>query len=276
MKKLFSKLSILIALGSTSSFAIFGIGAHYAPNYGSKVKAAEEQIFFQAVDINNDEIPDDTISANLSRGKSKDFQGFGFKFWIDALPVIDIEATVNFQANTYSADLAYDLIGDDTGVQEIALRTPGAGALPIKQKKIDPAYGWVFVDLSANYPFFEVPLPVIEWKFYAGGGITYVWGTPAVSKSFAEKVVASSMEAAVAQLEGGNGSVPSPDDLSKSLIDAFKDEGYHSGVGGHVMIGTRLDLLVVSIYCNGKYHFGGLPDEAESGITMELGAGLGI
>jgi hypothetical protein len=278
MKNMTAKIGALIALTSTYSFAIFGVGVHWAPNFNSEFKGESENI---RTIIANDPIsgaPVDTISADLIRSDALDLTGFGFKFWIDALPVIDIEGTVNLQAATYTAKINYDLLLDDKGEIPLSLEVPGSSLLP-EGEEINPAFGWAMIDLSVTYPIELVSIPVLfDWNIYAGGGITYVYGTPVVDKAFAETIVTGILEEAVEAIESGDTSSepPSAQEIATAVADAFENVDAHQGVGGHAIFGTRIGLPVVSIYANGKYYFGGLPDGATSGLTLELGLGFGI
>ena len=58
------------ALLATQSFAIIGIGGHYAPGFGTKMKAADKVEVTPGIDFSHE-------------GFSGTMQGFGFKLWID-------------------------------------------------------------------------------------------------------------------------------------------------------------------------------------------------
>ena len=78
------------ALLATQSFAIIGIGGHYAPGFGTKMKAAPAAPVAEGIQFSHG-------------GFDGTMQGFGFKLWIDLLPIFDIEATYNIQFGSYDA-----------------------------------------------------------------------------------------------------------------------------------------------------------------------------
>ena len=90
------------ALLATQSFAIAGIGAHYTPNVGTKLRSAD-RADFKTENVNLEG------KLGFSHGNFSYIQGFGFKAWVDILPFVDIEATFNIQFASYNAALwTYD------------------------------------------------------------------------------------------------------------------------------------------------------------------------
>ena len=89
-------IKALIAAGAllaTQSFAIIGIGGHYAPGFGTKMTGMNEKAAVTS---------DGSVSLQHG-GFDGTMQGFGFKLWVDLLPIIDIEATMNFQLGSGSS-----------------------------------------------------------------------------------------------------------------------------------------------------------------------------
>ena len=83
------------ALLATQSFAIIGIGGHYTPGLGTKMDGMDKPV----------NITSDGQIKLMHQGFDGVMQGFGFKLWIDLLPIIDIEATLNFHMGSYDAIL---------------------------------------------------------------------------------------------------------------------------------------------------------------------------
>ena len=148
-------LKALVAAGAllaTQSFAIVGVGFHYAPGFGTKMKSAEPAPIANNINLSHD-------------GFDGMMQGFGFKAWIDLLPVIDIEATLNIQFGSYDASLWVDNPADGT-VNEIPLEIE-LGGTPFG--KANPKFVAMTGDLSITYPI--TTLPII--RPYIGGGLSY-------------------------------------------------------------------------------------------------------
>ncbi len=272
MKLTTGKIAALLIAGTSMSHAIIGFGGHWAPSMGTTLEGNSEEIFKQEISLNGTG-SGDFIEANFNRHKSNNLNGFGIKLWIDAIPVIDIEATMNFQANTYKADFTLDIPTQDKIKQELSLEVPGADFLPIDN--LDPAFGWMMTDLSVTYPW-EFPLPIIQINVYIGGGVSYIYGTPIVNKKFMTDILTNTVETAVANAESGSKDLPKPEDIANEIINTFKDAEIHSGTGAHVMAGVRGSILFVplAVYANIKYHLGGAPAEVSHGATLELGGGL--
>ena len=137
------------ALLATQSFAIAGIGAHYTPNVGTKLRSAD-RADFKTENVNLEG------KLGFSHGNFSYIQGFGFKAWVDILPFVDIEATFNIQFASYNAALwTYD---DGEPVKhplEIEL-----GGTPFA--KATPKYIAMNADLSVTKPF-SIP-SVCRWR----------------------------------------------------------------------------------------------------------------
>jgi hypothetical protein len=88
----FKIIAAAAALLATQSFAIIGVGAHYAPGFGTKMKAGPKAKVADNIDFSH-------------KGYDETMQGFGFKLWIDLLPIFDIEGTFNIQFGSYDASL---------------------------------------------------------------------------------------------------------------------------------------------------------------------------
>ena len=138
------------ALLATQSFAIIGIGGHYAPGFGTKMTGMKEP-----APVLKDELGKDDESVKLQHGGfDGTMQGFGFKLWIDLLPIIDIEATMNFQIGSYDAMLYVQQPGS-TQYTEIPLEIE-LGGTPFG--KANPKFVAMTGDLSITYPITFLPI----------------------------------------------------------------------------------------------------------------------
>lgn len=268
------------ALLATQSFAIIGIGGHYAPGFGTKMKGMDKPA---------------EIGSNVDLqhgGFDGTMQGFGFKVWVDILPIIDVEATVNFQFGSYDASLFVNNPVDGSS-QEIPLEIE-LGGTPFG--KANPKFVAMNGDLSITYPI--TSLPII--RPYIGGGITYYMNSFVLNQQFTSSIVgnvigdlgklaemyeavASESDPAVMQqkMEAANAKAKTMGEtVQHNIQDKALDEGLNTSIGGHVLVGMRAKLPIIPIaaYANFKYYFGGdYPSEVDPGnMTVEVGVGLAI
>ena len=251
------------ALLATQSFAIAGIGGHYAPMSGTSLKKVEKTA------IKGNE------NLKFSHGDFTGLQGFGFIAWVDVLPFIDIEATFNIQFASYNASLwAKNPLDPLSDYKEIPMQIE-LGGTPFA--KATPKYIAMNADLSAAYPF---DLPLIPIHPYVGGGLTFHWNTFVLNKEFVEKVFDDAYGSA-GDLQGLN-----PDqenmgkELAKKVVDYAKDEGLKKSVGIHLLAGVRVKppLIPLSVYANVKCYLGGEYDnDIDAGrFAFEIGGGFAL
>ena len=262
----FKIIATAAALLATQSFAIIGVGAHYAPGFGTKMKAGPKAKVADNIDFSHE-------------GFDEMMQGFGFKLWIDLLPIIDIEGTFNIQFGSYDASLYVK--NPTSGVEsEIPLEIE-LGGTPFA--KANPKYVAMNGDLSITYPI--TSLPII--RPYIGGGLTvfansfvlnqaYVSALvddPAIQTLIADAAAGATPEAQAKLQEAGEA-------LKQRVQDKAAKESINTSIGGHALVGFRLKLPIIPIaaYCNFKYYFGGdYPKEIDAGhMTLEVGGGLAI
>lgn len=301
---------ILLAAGAllaSQSFAIIGIGAHYTPNFGTKMTgfSATPDRFGNSVNVT------DAGEVKLWHGGFDEMMhGFGFKVWVDILPIIDIEATFNIQFGSYDASLF--VIKDPTAVlagaaaadlsayQQIDLEVE-LGGTPFG--KANPKFVQMNGDLSITYPITFIPII----RPYIGGGLTYYMNTFILNQPFTSKVVGGTYNVVKAELQAEmqnaiDGVMSNPaaaldpnsialpdqnamaqrltDALVENIQDAALEEGLKTSIGGHILVGLRAKLPIIPIaaYANFKYYFGGdFPEEIEPGrMAAEIGVGLAI
>lgn len=251
----------------SQSFAIIGIGFHYAPNFGTKLKAAAESNVY---DLTFDELDLTLGSVKYKHGGFEDMQGFGAKLWIDFLPLIDIEGTYNVYFGSYNASLAlYDYNDDLVSRQKLEVEFDG-----VPFGKATPKFVAMNGDLSITLPI--TSLPII--RPYIGGGITYFISTPVLTSEFVSKFLEKNGSEILLNIE--NLTEDQADELADQIIDAIEDEGFPKGLGGHIIVGFRLKLPIIPVaaYANYKYYFGGDFDDAVDfgRHVVELGAGFAI
>ena len=297
---------ILLAAGAllaSQSFAIIGIGAHYTPNFGSKMTGFAEtpDRFGNSVSVTGEN------EVKLWHGGFDEMMhGFGFKVWVDILPIIDIEATFNIQFGSYDASLFF---------MDPSAALGGAGADAYKQidleielggtpfGKANPKFVQMNGDLSITYPITFIPII----RPYIGGGLTYYMNTFILNQPFTKRVIGDTYTTVRKELEAEmqnaiDGVMSNPaaaldpnsialpdqnamaqrltDALVENIQDAALEEGLKTSIGGHILVGLRAKLPIIPIaaYANFKYYFGGdFPEEIEPGrMAAEIGVGLAI
>ena len=300
---------VLLAAGAllaSQSFAIIGIGAHYTPNFGTKMTGFPEtpDRFGNSVNVS------DAGEVKLWHGGFDEMMhGFGFKVWVDILHIIDIEATFNIQFGSYDASLFF--LSDPTNLltgtegsadayKQIDLEIE-LGGTPFG--KANPKFVQMNGDLSITYPITFIPII----RPYIGGGLTYYMNTFILNQPFTSRVVGGTYNVVKAELEAEmqnaiDGVMSNPaaaldpssialpdantmaqrmqDALVENIQDAALEEGLKTSIGGHILVGLRAKLPIIPIaaYANFKYYFGGdFPEEIEPGrMAAEIGVGLAI
>ncbi len=270
----FKIIAVAAALLATQSFAIIGIGAHYAPGFGTSMKAGPKAV----VSKNSNDI------SFSHEGFDETMQGFGFKLWIDLLPIIDIEGTFNIQFGSYDASL-YVKNPTSGAENEIPLEIE-LGGTPFA--KANPKYVAMNGDLSITYPI--TSLPVI--RPYIGGGLTVFANSFVLNQAYVSSLVDDPTITAMLQEAVANGADPAlaqqqadklqaaGEALKQRVQEKAAKESIKTSIGGHALVGFRLKLPIIPIaaYCNFKYYFGGeYPEEIDPGhMTLEVGGGLAI
>lgn len=267
------------ALLASQSFAIVGLGFHYAPSFGNKLDGMNERAnVITGVDIQHE-------------GFDGLMQGFGFKLWVDILPIIDVEATFNIQFGSYDASL---YVGDENAPIEIPLEIE-LGGTPFG--KANPKFVAMNGDLSITYPI--TTLPII--RPYIGGGVTYYLNSFVLNKEFTGAIINQQIydqlnEVAAAYAEAVLEQDPARqqelqqvanskakemgENVKQNVQDKAADEGLKTSIGGHALVGLRakLPIIPVAAYGNFKYYFGGkFHEEFEPGrMAVEVGIGLAL
>ncbi len=253
------------ALLATQSFAIIGSGGHYATVYGTKMKAAPAAPVAEGIQFSHG-------------GFDGTMQGFGFKLWIDILPIFDIEATYNIQFGSYDAALYVDGVAEPLPLEIELAGTPFG--------KANPKFVASGLDVSITYPLTFIPV----LRPYIGGGVTYHLNTFVLNQGFVQGIID---DPAIAEMiknaANRDGIEPSAlqqklEDLGQTLKqrvqDKAMDEGLKTSIGGHALVGVRAKLPIIPIaaYCNFKYYFGGdYPKEVDAGnMTLEVGGGFAL
>jgi hypothetical protein len=251
MRSVLIKALILTAGITAPSHAIFGLGMHWAPAPGAKIKSNSGVISPAGA----------TNPISLTLTGSEGLQGFGAKFWIDVLPFVDLEVATSLQFGYY--DLAVEQGGNSYDVN-FDLGIPGL--------KDSPFYARSMTDFAVLYPFFKLPPGLSILKLYAGAGLTLVSATQTLDASFAKAALANAPSSAYDPATDGY------DEAINVLVDAIEDEGMTSGTGFFLQAGAhaKLPIIPIAAYADAKYRMGGNEPELidGGGLTFELGLAL--
>lgn len=291
----FKALLAAAALCATQSFAIVGVGGHYAPSFGNKMKGMDKPAA----------VTNDGSVLVKHEGFEGTMQGFGFKAWIDILPFIDVEGTFNIQFGSYDASLyvvkdpaalvssmvsGTSINPDEVVLEDVYKEIPlklELGGVPFAEA--NPKFVHMNGDLTITKPF---SLFII--RPYIGAGITYNLNTFVLNQSFSSAIVGSAYNAmaetlladlasdplAAAQMDQEQFSKKLQDKIVDNLKDAALDEGLTTSIGFHIMAGVRAKLPIIPIaaYANVKYYIGGdYPAEVDPGnVVVEIGGGFAL
>ena len=168
---MFKKFGVALAASfifANSAFALFGIGigGHMAYDPFAKIEGNSSTI-------------SETPSATFTQYEAEQIHGAGLKIWVHTLPIVNVEATVNFMGTRYGAGI--NVAGTP---QNLEVET----GMPFFEKA-SPVYGFTSVDLTVTYPFFEL----LWLQLQAGGGYTQFLSTKIINQEFMESVIAESL-----------------------------------------------------------------------------------
>ena len=265
-------LAAAFALCISPSFALIGIGFHYAPNFGTSMDAVQNEHLMNLSGSDADGKATSLGSVEYRHGSFSSLQGFGLKLWIDFLPIIDVEATYNLQWGSYSSSLTIkDPDGAIKNEQDIELEFDG-----VPFGKASPKFIAMNGDISITYPI--TCLPII--RPYIGGGITYYLSTPVMTTKYIKKYTDKITVDLQTALASGTVTPDQMKQLASDLSDELQDEGLNTNLGGHILVGVRAKLPIIPIaaYINGKYYFG-IDYDSEvdaSSFVMEAGVGFAL
>lgn len=263
----FKLLAAAAALCISPSFAILGIGVHYAPNLGTSLDASGKEKI-SGFSAGKTEL----ATVEYKHGSFSSMQGLGLKVWVDILPIIDVEATYNLQWGSYNSTLFVTGVDGSTIERDIELEFDG-----VPFGKTTPKFVAMNGDLSITIPM--TSLPII--RPYIGGGITYYLSTPVMSakfiNGFMEKLSDSDLQSA---LITGTMDEAQAKQLANEMSSTLQDDGLNTNIGGHILLGVRAKLPIIPIaaYVNGKYYFGiDYDDEVDaSAFVLEAGVGFAL
>lgn len=293
----FKFIALAAAFLASQASAFIGFGVHYAPAFGTKLKASDF----------SDVTPDDikawgtTIKYQHDGMNDPMIHGLGVKVWVDSLTVVDFEATVNFQYGSYPAKLLTEVKTlkdissiDPSNPPDLSDPNLIQTARNETDLKIDlsgtpfgtttPKFVSMNGDLSVTYAFLTNVLTVV--RPYVGGGVTVYMNTFIMDDEFISNLLNDQDFRNILYEESVNGATEDAETAAKKKAEIIKSkiqqqaqkQTLNYSIGGHVLLGARVRFPYVPIaaYINGKYYFGGtFPEEISQGrIAAEAGIGL--
>jgi|GEM_PF-1386740 len=262
MKSLWIKSLALAGAIALPSHALIGLGVHLAPGFGPEVKKSSGTIMPDGTN------PQKANRILLNTGSVSGLKGLGVKLWLDFIPVVDVEFTGNVQFGQYDMAFLLDTAATGGPKYDTTVVKPGMKGPGVSDK---PAYIRSQGDLAILYPFLKIPLV----KFSAGGGISYIVGTPVLNNSFTKKALTKARDAGTFNPETADANA-----ISDVLIDAVKDkDNYAKGIGFFVQAGAKVKppIIPLALYADAKYGFLGPTISGVSGgqgLTVELGGAI--
>ena len=241
---------LVIFLLISPSYAIFGIGGHLTTSTTT-------------IDANTSSVGAASNNLSLIRGEGKAGFSGGLNIWLDFLPFIDLEYTLDIQSISYKAST--DIAGN---VSPISLENVD---LPVPLFAFeDPIYVQVNHDFSILYPFLSFPPVINVIKFYVGAGLSVVNNIPIISANELEGVLAD-----------GSGVIDVTDG-STGVAGAFADNAnfeLNNHIGFHVVAGAKIKppIIPISIFGNVKYRsISRLSEDINQGFSFEYGVAFAI
>ena len=178
-------------------------------------------------------------------------KGFGFLFYIDAIPVVDLEADIEFVGNLYEY-------------------TPYL--LGVAQTSQELPWGRVSTYLTIRKEILGLSIPLLaKAQLYGGVGfnkhkVVPIMTADVIKNAFDAEDIESAINSFNADAEAG------AEDLAKSMLDNVEDVS-----GFHLQAGVRGKLLMFNAFVNARYTIAKdvIPDK--SGYpSLWVGLAIGI
>jgi len=178
-------------------------------------------------------------------------KGFGFLFYIDAIPVVDLEVDIEFVGNLYEY-------------------TPYLAGDPLPSE--DLPWGRISTYVTIRKEILGLSIPLLaKAQLYGGLGFNKHKVVPIMTADVIKDALGGDdLEAALILFEADT--EEGAKDLAKSMLDKMEDVS-----GFHLQVGVRGKLLMFNAFANARYTIAKdvIPDE--SGYpSLWVGLALGI
>ena len=179
-------------------------------------------------------------------------KGFGFLFYIDAIPVVDLEVDIEFVGNLYEY-------------------TPYLAGIPLASE--DLPWGRVSTYVTIRKEILGLSIPLLaKAQLYGGLGFNKHKVIPIMT----EKVIKEAFNADdLATALDSFGTDADPDqaatDLAKSMLDNVEDVS-----GFHLQAGVRGKLLMFNAFVNARYTIADVIPDKSGYPSLWVGLAIGI
>ena len=179
-------------------------------------------------------------------------KGFGFLFYIDAIPVVDLEADIEFVGNLY--EYTPYLLGTAQTSQELP-------------------WGRVSTYVTIRKEIFGLSIPLLaKAQLYGGLGFNKHKVIPIMTEEVIKEAFnADDLETALDSFGEDADPDQAATDLAKSMLDNVEDVS-----GFHLQAGVRGKLLMFNAFVNARYTIADVIPDKSGYPSLWVGLAIGI
>jgi hypothetical protein len=177
-------------------------------------------------------------------------KGFGFLFYIDAIPVVDLEVDIEFVGNLYEY-------------------TPYLAGIPLASE--DLPWGRVSTYVTIRKEILGLSIPLLaKAQLYGGLGFNKHKVVPIMTADVIKDALGGNdIEAALKLFEADT--EEGAKDLAKSMLDNVEDVS-----GFHLQAGVRGKLLMFNAFVNARYTIADVIPDKSGYPSLWVGLAIGI
>ncbi len=291
MKKAVQSLLIMVAfvaVSFTPAHAIFGVGLNWSLDMTTSLDDTPiggEPAVFDSLKFNvadqissfglpsgiNPVLTGEDVPINIIRTDFKTTPvNFGAKFYVDILPIIDVEVASNFYMYSYKGSVIYptgfknNASGTGTGFNDLLSPVYDTLALQVKLPGVDSLtpYAKLQTDLTIRKTIVKFPPLISVVKFYVGAGPSIIFATPMLSGGMIEDALGESIngEFTTAQLAT---ELFNNDDRIEEIQNYFMEQLFTPHFAFHIIAGIQVKppIIPLAIYLDTKTTIGGSIDK---------------
>ena len=177
-------------------------------------------------------------------------KGFGFLFYIDAIPIVDLEADIEFVGNLYEY-------------------TPYLAGVPLASEALPWGRVSTYVTLRKEILGLSIPL-LAKAQLYGGLGFNKHKIVPIMTADVIKDALGGNdIEAALKLFEADT--EEGAKDLAKSMLDNVEDVS-----GFHLQAGVRGKLLMFNAFVNARYTIADVIPDKSGYPSLWVGLAIGI
>ena len=177
-------------------------------------------------------------------------RGFGFLFYIDAIPIVDLEADIEFVGNLYEY-------------------TPYLAGIPLASE--DLPWGRVSTYVTIRKEILGLSIPLLaKAQLYGGLGFNKHKVVPIMTADVIKDALGGDdLEAALKLFQADT--EEGAKDLAKSMLDNVEDVS-----GFHLQAGVRGKLLMFNAFVNARYTIADVIPDKSGYPSLWVGLAIGI